>query len=244
MTWYPKTEKPCRDCGRPFKGGPPAKYCPECRWRHRGRKVKKYDWTPERDALLRARYDGKVRNRSTEIARLFGWPAWVIKKRAGHLGLCYPIERKDWTAEETDFLLEHAGRRTSLWIARQLRRSETSVVLKFKRMKISRRVRDGYTLRTLEMCFGVDHHSIERWVREGKLSVRKRHTKRPLQIWKATDEQILKFIVENPTSFRLDKVDQVWFMDLITSGGLIRGALRAARAARADEEAEPEEESA
>jgi hypothetical protein len=112
--------------------------------------------------MLRARYDGKVRGRPAEIAAVFVWPVWVIKKRAAALGLSYPVDRKDWTAEETNFLLDHAGTRTSHWISKQLKRSETSVVLKFKRMKISRRVSDGYTLRELELCFGVDHRSIER----------------------------------------------------------------------------------
>lgn len=237
MSNHPKLQISCRDCQGLFLATAAARYCPDCRWKHRGKKAKKYPWTPERDATLRARYDGKVRGNPAQVAALFGWPTCVIKKRAAALGLCYAIDRRDWTEEETAFLMDHAGDRTSGWISKQLKRSETSVVLKFKRLKISRRVRDGYTLRDLEMCFGVDHRVIERWVREGKLYVRKRHTARPLQVWKATDENILQFIVENPMAFRLDKVDQVWFLDLITSGGLIRKALRAARA-----QADPEEE--
>jgi hypothetical protein len=78
-------------------------------------------------------------------------------------------------------------------------------------------------------------------VREGKLYVGKRHTARKLQIWKATDERLLRFIVENPLAFRLDKCDQVWFMDLITGGGLLRKALRAAREDADPQEAELEE---
>ena len=40
----------------------------------------------------------------------------------------------------------------------------TSVVLKFKRIHLCRSVGDGYTLRDLQDCFGVDHHLIGRSV--------------------------------------------------------------------------------
>ncbi len=43
-----------------------------------------------------------------------------------------------------------------------------------------------------------------------------------------TDADLLRFIETHPLAFRLDKVDQVWFMDLITNGRLIRRALAAA----------------
>jgi len=182
----------CEDCNVQFTATL-ARWCPNCRWKHRGKTAKKYPWTPERDELLRKRYDGKVKNRAAEIARSVGWPTWVIKKRAQALGLSYPVDRKDWTPEETKFLLDHTGNRTSHWIAKNLSRSETSVVLKCKRLKISRRVRIGYTLRELELCFGIDHHGIERWVKDGKLKVRRRGTARTHtgDIWRVSDEAIL-----------------------------------------------------
>lgn len=227
---HPKIEQACTDCELPFIGTKEARYCPNCRWRHRGRKAKKYEWTPERDAVLRARYDGTVKGRAAKVAKIFGWPRWVIVKRAATLGLCYPVERKDWTPGEVDFLMEYAGVRTAHWISLKLGRSETSVVLKFKRMKISRRVRgDGYTLRELVLCFGTDHHVIERWVREGKLKAFRRGTDRPRDPWRVSDELVLRFIKEHPLAFRLDKVDQTWFMGLMTDGGLIDRAIRTAK---------------
>ena len=221
-----KEERACVDCGKPFVGGPSARYGPECRWKHRGRKPKKYIWTPERDQAVRERYDGRVKGKAAELARMIGWPKWVITRRATALGLTYSQDRKDWTPEETAFLWEHAGSRTAHWIAKRLKRSQTSVVMKLKHMWISRRVKDGYTLRELELCFGIDHHGIERWIREGKLVCsRKRGTDRTRDAWAMSDADILRFVTEHPLSFRLDKVDQTWFMDLITSGGLMRKAL-------------------
>ena len=235
-TWYPKTRKRCEDCPRTFIGGPPARWCPDCRWKHRGRgagKPKKYVWTPERDQILRDRYDGKIKGRAAEIAAGLGWPTWCIKKRAACLGLCYPVDRKDWTPKEQRFLWEHAGRRLTHWMAKRLRRSEASVVLKLKRMKISNRFREGYTLQELELCFGCDHNQIDRWIRAGWLRGRRRGTRRragpqargPHDPWVFSDAALLAFIQAYPTAFRLDKVDQLWFMDLLLDGGLVARAL-------------------
>lgn len=226
-------KKKCEDCARPFIGGKTARWGLCCRWRHRGPKAKKYFWTPERDETLRQRYDGKVKGRAAEIAAFWGWPSWQIKRRAAQLGLSYPADRREWTRPETDFLWQHAGERTARWIAKRLGRSETSVVLKFKRMKISRRVSEGYTLRDLCECFGIDHHGVERWVKHGWLNVRRRKTMRTeeqgVDPWMVSDEKILDFIMRHPLAFRLDKVDQVWFMDLVTNGGLIKKAMDAMR---------------
>lgn len=226
-TYYPKTRKRCQDCPRMFTGGPPARWCPHCRWKHRGRVAKKYVWTPERDKILRDRYDGKVHGRAAEIAASLGWPDWVIKKRAAVLGLAYPATSRDWTGEEESFLLRNAGVRHVHWMAKQLQRSEASVVLKLKRLRISRRWREGYTLRGLEECFGCDHHAIDRWIRAGWLVGRRRGTRRtgpggrgngPADAWYFTDEDLLRFIRAHPMEFRLDKADQYWLMDLLLNG--------------------------
>lgn len=220
----------CADCRQTFSGKY-ASYCPRCRPKHRRAKAKKYLWTPERDAVLRNRYDSRVKGRAAEIAAALGWPGWVIKKRAQSLGLAAPAHRRDWTDEEEKFLFDHAGERSDQWIARKLGRSLTSVVMKFKHMKISRRVRSGYTLRELELCFGADHRAIERWVSDGKLRAHRRGTARTHtgDIWSFSDEAVLEFIQSCPMDFRLDRVDQFWFMDLILNSGLVKKALEAAR---------------
>lgn len=230
MSKRPKLIRYCFDCEEEFLGTMAARFCPNCRWKHRGQKKLKYEWTPEREKLLRDRYNSTIRGRAAEIAESLGWPKWVIKKRAQQIGLSHAVNRKEWTQEDLNFLLEHCGSRTSHWISKQLGRSETSVVMKCKHLQISRRVQQGYTMRELELCFGTDHHVIERWISQGKLKARRRRTARKFDIWAVTDEQILNFIINHPLSFRLDKVDQTWFMDLITAAGIMRKALKALRA--------------
>jgi len=57
-------------------------------------------------------------------------------------------------------------------MTKRLGRPESSVVNKLKRLGTSRRVRDGYTIRELELCLGKDHHKITKWIRSGWLQDR------------------------------------------------------------------------
>lgn len=215
----------CADCRKPTSR-PLAKYCDGCRWKHRGKRPM-YVWTPEKDAVMREKYDGRI-GCSEPIAHAFGWPAWVIKRRAATLGLTKPKPRRDWTPEEEAFLLEHAGTRHVNWIAKKLGRTLASVAMKLKHEHMSRAIREGYTMRELETCFGVDHRAISRWVHSGKLQVQKRGYDTDRDAWAVTDAALVRFIMDNPMAFELRRVDQLWFMDLITGGGVLRRALHSA----------------
>ena len=77
---------------------------------------------------------------------------WVIKKRVQLLGLAqpWPATRRTWTADEMALLEQYAGQRHVNVIAKCLKRPIVSVVLKLKRMKLRRRVTEGYTLRDVQ----------------------------------------------------------------------------------------------
>ena len=219
----PPETRTCTDCPRKFRvagGDSKSTKCVRCRFHeHRngwGRtRIKKYQHSVASDALIRSRYDGKVKGRAAEIARQLGWPTWAVKKQAARLGLCYPLDRKDWTPEEVKFLEEWRGARPVDWIARKLGRTLTSTVLKFKRLGISPRVHQGYTLRMLGQCFGVDHKTIEPWVQKGLLRMEYGIPAAGSRRWKVSETAIFEFIWNNPAAFRMDKVDQPWFMDLM-----------------------------
>ncbi len=180
---------------------------------------RKYHHSEESDAVIRDRYDGRIRNRTLAIARTLGWPKWVVCKRAAELGCTRPktTERRPWSAAEEKFLLINAGSRTAIWMARKLGRSFSSTVLKLKRMKISRMVTDGYTKTALAACFGIDGRIVDGWAREGKLQTGRREGL-TREVWQVSEAEVLRFLRDNPETFRLDKVDQVWFMDLIAPG--------------------------
>lgn len=225
----PRTTRPCSDCGRPFTAGPYAQWGRCCRWKHRGRRAVSI-WTPERDAIIRERYDSRVRGRAAAIGRSIGVPDWRVKRRAAELGLTHPRGAwRTWTADEVRFLEENLGRRHVHWIQTKLGRSLASVVLKIKHLHLSRRVREGLSLCELEEALGLDHRKIAALVDAGKLRATHRGAER--ERWMFTDADVREFVRTNPTAFRLDRVDQLWFLDLVFDGR-IGSAERPGRAER------------
>ena len=175
-------------CGQPIeegrKQGQPArlaKYCLNCRAERRRRAKLKYTWQPEYDAYLKARHFGGLTRRFqvlSRMVRMTGLPRWYTKRQAAQLGLTMRIDRRPWTSKEIDLLEKLVCRVSSATIAKRLRRPENSVVNKMKRLGTSRRVRNGYTMRELELCLGEDHHKIAGWIKNGWLQDRLQGTRR------------------------------------------------------------------
>lgn len=186
----------------------------------------KYTWRPEYDAYLKAHYFGGLNRRFqvlNRMVRLAGLPRWYIKRQAARLGLTMKMDRKPWTPAELELLEHLVGRVSAATIAKRLRRPESSVVNKIKRLGTSRRVREGYTMRDLEQCLGEDHHKISVWIANGWLRDRlqgtKRHGGNGNDIHRIREKDVLHFIKNHPQELNLGRVDQVWFLDLV----LLRG---------------------
>jgi hypothetical protein len=223
----------CVVCGRRIeegrlKGQPPreARYCLKCRADRRRQAKLKYTWRPECDAYLNAHYFGGLNRRFrvlTRMVRLTGLPRWYIKRQAARLGLTMHMDRKPWTSTELNLLERLVGRSSTATIAKRLHRPESSVVNRLKRMGTSRRVRDGYTMRDLELCLGEDHRKISAWIVNGWLQDRlqgtRRHGGNGNDIHRIREQDILTFIKNHPQEINLGRVDQVWFLDLVLLKG-------------------------
>ena len=186
----------------------------------------KYLWRAEYDAYLKAKYFGGLNRRFqvlNQMVRLTGLPRWYIKRHAARLGLTLHMDRTPWTASEMSLLEKLVGHVSSATIAKRLHRPESSVVNELKRMGTSRRVRNGYTMRELELCLGEDHHKIAGWIKNGWLRDRlqgtRRHDGNRNDIHRIREKDILTFIRNYPQELNLGKVDQIWFLDLL----LLRG---------------------
>jgi hypothetical protein len=159
-----------------------------------------------------------------ELARQTGVPRWYIKRRARRLGLSMNQDRRPWTQQELASLDRLLGKVSAATIAKRLKRTETSVVMKIKGLGHSRRVSDGYTMRDLEVCLGEDHHKIQKWIGNGWLRDRlqgtRRHDGNGHDIHRFREKDILAFIKNHPQEINLGKVEQLWFLDLV----LLRGA--------------------
>src|SRR6266849_3454047 len=220
-------------CGEPIEGKQQqalpsrlAQHSSECREQRDRRSKPKYTWRTEYDAYLRTHYSGGLNRRFqvlNRMVRLTGLPRWYIKRQAARLGLTLHMDRTPWTASEMNLLEKLVGHVSSATIAKRLHRPESSVVNKLKRIGPSRRVRNGYTMRDLELCFGEDHHKISQWIKNGWLQDRlqgtRRHDGNGNDIHRIREKDILTFIRNHPQEINLGKVDQTWFLDLV----LLRG---------------------
>ncbi len=221
------------------RGNPPslAKYCLKCRAERRRRARVKYVWRPEYDTYLKTQYFGGLNRRFqvlNRMIRITGLPRWYIKKQATRLGLTMHMDQRPWTPKEIDLLEKLVGKMSSRTIAKRLRRRESSVVNKLKRLGTSRRVRDRYTMRDLELCLGEDHHKIAGWIKNGwlqdHLQGTRRHNGNGNDIHRIREDDIVDFIRNHPQEINLGKVDQTWFLDLV----LLRGReVRPAKSSRA-----------
>src|SRR5216683_508453 len=97
------------------------------------------------------------------------------------------------------------------------------LTMKMERLGTSRRVRDGYTMRELELCLGEDHHKIAGWIKTGWLQDRlqgtRRHNGNGNDIHRIREQDILDFIRNHSQEINLGKVDQTWFLDLVLLKG-------------------------
>lgn len=211
--------RPCVTCSTPahFSKRSKGRYCADCRSLRRAEATaqnkRKYHWTPDQDDILRAKYNDK-RGTVAALMRSLPYDRAAIVNRAAQLGLGRPRKEPRWTREELDFLEAHAGAWTNDRMSRHLNRTRIAIRSKLLQLSISSAVREGYTRESLADCFGVSIPMADKWIRCRFITGGRRYDK-DAGPHHFTDEDVLKFIREHPTAFRLDKVDQTWFIDLV-----------------------------
>ena len=194
--------------------------------RTRGRR--KYVFTDQIDQLVREIYlkspDAKTRPGIRLLAKKVGMPYWALKKRARELGLARTKELP-WGEPELEILARYAwmsDERIRLKLkAAGYSRTVTGIHLKLKRMRFKH---DGsfYSACSLAQGLGIDPHAVTRWIKSGHLTAKLRGSARTKQqngdIYLIHEKDVRRFILEHPTDIDLRKVDQLWFLDLITNG--------------------------
>ena len=194
---------------------------------------RKYVFTDQIDQLIREIYlnhrDAKTRFGTRLLAKKVGIPHWTLKKRARELGLAQTKELP-WSKPELAILSRYAwmsDERIRLKLkAAGYSRTVTGIHLKVKRMRFKH---DGsfYSAYSLAQALGIDPHVVTRWIKSGHLKAKFRGTARTPQqngdSYLIQEKDVHCFILEHPTDIDLRKVDQLWFLDLITNG-LVRAA--------------------
>jgi len=103
-----------------------------------------------------------------------------------------------------------------------MHRSLNSVVVRMKRLHLSRRVRDGwYTKREVCEILGMDHKWVQRRIDSGALKAEPHDPESPLpkknggSCWHITEKDLAKFIVHHPQELNGRNVDLIIVVDLL-----------------------------
>src|SRR5271166_4735325 len=200
--------------------------CDPCLTKVRSRH--KYVFTDQIDQLIREIYlnhrGAKTRPGIRPLAKKIGMPHWALKKRARELGLARTKELP-WNEGELAILSRYAwmsDERIRLKLkAAGYARTVTAVHLKLKRMRFKHDP-SFYSASGLAQALGIDSHAVTRWIRSGNLKAKHRGTARTEQqngdIYLIHEKDVRRFILEHSTDIDLRRVDQIWFLDLITNG--------------------------
>jgi len=185
---------------------------------------KKHFFTAEMDADITKTYQEGVGIRSKRhtgylkgLSQRIGIPPWRISKRAVELGIL-PTQKKEpnWTDRELK-ILELNSHLSLSRIKVNLKkygfaRTEQGIYQKRKSMRFVLALND-YNVASIAMCFGVDAHTVKRWIERKLLKSQKREGSRYYikRLW------IKKFIVENVSIIDFRKIDKYWLVDLLTN---------------------------
>ena len=188
----------------------------------------KYVFTDQIDQLIREIYlnrrNAKTRPGIRLLSKRVGMPHWALKKRARELGLARTKELP-WSERELEILARYAWMsderiRLKLKAAGYVR-TVTGIHLKLKRMRF-KHDESFYSASGLAQALGIDSHAVTRWIKSGHLKAKLRGTARTEQqngdIYLIHEKDVRRFILEHPTDIDLRRVDQIWFLDLITNG--------------------------
>jgi hypothetical protein len=212
---------------------PPAEFATMEMGLKRPRGKRKYMFTDQIDQLIRELYlnrpDVKTRPGIRLLAKKVNIPHWALKRRARDLGLARTKELP-WSEPELEILARYAwmsDERLRLKLkAAGHTRTATAIHLKLRRMAFKK---DGgfYSANSLAQALGIDPHAVTRWINRGDLKAKPRGTARGQaqngDIYLIREKDVRRFILAHPIDIDLRKVDQLWFLDLITNG-LARGA--------------------
>jgi len=178
----------------------------------------KHSWTESERDIVRRDYDGHVLS-ALRIASKIGVTLFAVKGQVGIMGLAMDKSPR-WTDREVETLREMITQYSPITIARRLHRSVNSVVVKSKRLGLSRRVRDGWFTKK-EVCeiLGVDHKKIQGYIDKGELKA-SWHTERKPQkngmaLWHIETKDLREFIKKNIGDFQGRNVDLVVIVWLV-----------------------------
>lgn len=191
----------------------------------KGGSAHRHYWTDDEKDIVRRDYDGKNRTAQLLAIKLSHMTGGLItfnavKGQVQKMGLAIDKSPR-WSEREVEALTEMITQYSPITIAKRLNRSVNSVVIKSKRLRLSRRVRDGWFTKK-EVCeiLGVDHKKIQRYIDSGELKASWHSERKPqkngMTMWSIKTEDLKVFIRKNIGDFQgrnADLVMIVWILN-------------------------------
>lgn len=185
---------------------------------------KRHD-TADVDAALRELgHTLTARGALTDLADRNNWPRWLVKRRATALGLSN-LHRKEppWTEAEEALLgrvpLHDLSRAAATFRAHGFARTPTSINIRAKRLKISRRYRETLSATKAARILGIDSKTMTTYCLQGLVEAGRRGTQRlPQQGGDAhtiSRPALRRFVLDNLERIDIRKVDKFAFVALL-----------------------------
>lgn len=161
----------------------------------------------------------------TRFADELGVPRSFLTDRAIRLGLTMPHRKEPpWTAAEEALMsrvpLHNPDRASAVFREHGFCRTPTSIVIRAKRLGISRRRKDVFSGTSAAKVLGVDTKTFSSWCIAGHVKAERRGTSRlPQQggdVWSITPENLRRFVLDNLERIDIRKVEKFAFVDLLT----------------------------
>ena len=170
----------------------------------------RHKWTDGERDIVRRDYDGTNKS-AWIIANKLDVTFCAVKGQVQRMGIAQD-KSPNWTESEIEILTKNITRYSTVTIARKLHRSINSVVLKAKRLGLSRRIRDDwYTKRDVCNILGVDHKKIQHWIDWGELKASYHHGYRPQKngsgSWHVDKSHLRAFIISHSVELTGRNVD-------------------------------------
>jgi len=190
----------------------------------RGGNAHKHKWTDRERDIVRRDYDGTNKTSQAIAAKLSSMVGdkitlFAVKGQAAKMGIMQD-KSPDWTEREIEELTEKITIYAPSTIAKSMSRSVNAVVVKAKRLGLSRRVRDGWFTKK-EVCeiMGVDHRKIQGYIDRGVLRASFHNGIKPQKnggaCWHIRQADLISFIKANKGDFQGRNVDLtmiVWLL--------------------------------
>lgn len=115
---------------------------------------------------------------------------------------------RKWTAEEMDFLKDNIGKQRIETIAHKLRRTETAIFLKAKRLKIAntKQIQGNYSLGELATLIHINRRTLYNWVQKGLFPAHKKITKQKRSFYFVKPNEFWKWAFENKEKLNFSNI--------------------------------------